>query len=152
MNKYFIDLVRLWLYDYFKHPVENIRQANPIIPGRLYRNFGNICKAVPFTREERRFLDDAQAALLEAAKNVPDAATSGISPDGLIEMVRLSGGNLKSIEGVRIDTAKSDLPPKCYICDFHYKGIPCPIVNALKDSSCVCDSYRYVIIKQAPHV
>ena len=68
--KRFLELVWVRIRKYFKHPLEDLRQANPIVPGRLYSNFGYICKAVPYTGEERRIIassveelpDDLQAA------------------------------------------------------------------------------------------
>lgn len=52
-----IELLWLRVREYFKHPAEDIRQAHPVVPGRLYYNFGYICKAVPFTSAEKRMID-----------------------------------------------------------------------------------------------
>ena len=160
MNSRFIDLVWLWLRNYFKHPVENIRQADPIIPGRLYRNFGNICKAVRYTTEERRFMEEYEAAVLEAARNASQESPSGLNPqflsglshEGLMEIVKSVGGNVESIKALQETLEMNDKPAKCYLCDFEKYGVPCPIYNALKDRRCVCDHYKYIIIKRADNV
>lgn len=156
MKPYF-DLLRLWLREYFKHPVENIRQANPIVPGRLYRNFGNICKAVPYTNEQTALLEEEKRVKLKAAsaKVVEDTSSgspSGISPEGALEMIRTSGGNKKIAEELQMIFQQGNLEAKCAFCDFDKKGIPCPIHNKLPNGRCVCDTHRYVIIKPVKHV
>ena len=64
MNRTF-DLMWLVLREFFKHPAEDIRQANPIVPGRVYRNFGYVCKAVPYSSRE-------QSIIISSRENLPD--------------------------------------------------------------------------------
>lgn len=142
MNKNYFDLLRLWLRSYFKHPLENIRQARPIVPGRLYRNFGNACKAVLYTAEERRYIKE----MSWDAKDNPS-----LSNAALMELVRYTRGSKQSAKELE-RLVQSDLPPRCTLCDFHNKGIPCPLYNELADGSTVCDTHRYIIIKSVSHV
>lgn len=150
MNRFF-DILKLWVRNYFKHPVENIRQAKPIIPGRLYQNFGNVCKAVKYANAEKEFIAEASAM---ASRMLASGESNSIrlSPEGIMEMVRTTGCNKEAIERLQESLNQSDLPAKCCFCDFHKKGIPCPIHNQLADGSTVCDQYRYIIIKPAAHV
>jgi len=134
-----IELIWLKIREYFKHPAENIRQARPIVPGRLYRNFGRICKAVRYTAEQKEYLSKE-----------PDEVTSGVyDAEGLIELVRQVKGDRRIVEHVKeMVGSASDLPAKCSLCDFHKMGIPCPIYNVLKDGRTVCDVYRYEVIRR----
>lgn len=155
--KPYLDLMRLWLREYFKHPVENIRQAYPIVPGRLYRNFGNICKAVPLTKDQLAVIEEQKKIRLEMVDDtvvdrVLAGAPSGITPEGALEMIRTSKDYKKVVNDLRSAIAQENLDIKCAFCDFHDKGIPCPLRNALADGTCVCDTHHYVIIKSAPHV
>lgn len=147
--KHRLDFLRLWMRNFFKHPVENIRQANPIVPRRLYSNFGNICKARPYTAQELRIIENT-----EKARQVANTAVNsyGYTPEGLLEMVRSMGADKKAVQRLQYDLSQPDVLPKCHICDFNLRGIPCPIHNLLADGSTVCDSHRYVIIKPAAHV
>ena len=142
--KRFFDMLRLWLRNYFKHPVENIRQAKPIVPGRLYSNYGNICKAVPYNSEEKK--------LMEVDREYENAIQKGfgcsLSPEGLLELVRSVGGDKETVDRLRSAIEEENVPAKCMLCDFH-KRIPCPYFNELADGRCVCDEYKYVIIKSA---
>ena len=152
MKKHYFDLFKLWLRTYFKHPLENIRQANPVVPGRLYYNFGNVCKAVKYNEVEQKVIDEAEAAILEASVINPDNSSMSFSPEGILEMVRSVHGDVSDVDVLRQAISEhDDTPPRCMLCDFHKLGIPCPIYNQLKDGSTVCDTHRYVIIKQAPH-
>lgn len=45
-----------WLHEYFKHPLQNVRTADYIVPKRLYDNFGNVCICVPHTHGEHKHL------------------------------------------------------------------------------------------------
>ncbi len=141
MKRNYIELFFLWVRSYFKHPLENIRQAKPIIPGRLYRNFGNVCKAVPYSKGELTFIETA------AKGSLLKGYCDGIS---LLEYVRSVGGNKEMVKTMQ-QTVESmnDLPPRCSLCDFHKYGIPCPAYNILEDGSTVCDSHKYIIIKRA---
>jgi hypothetical protein len=152
--KPYLDLLRLWLREYFKHPVENIRQAYPIVPGRLYRNFGNICKVTPYTKAQQMMIDEQKKlrAVVAGASFGEKSELSGISPDGALEMLRSSKGSKQLVWDLGYLIANDIIDVKCAYCDFHNKGIPCPLRNALADGKCVCDNYRYVIIKPAPHV
>lgn len=140
MNKRFFDLLRLWFRNYFKHPVENIRQARPIVPGRLYSNFGNICKAIPYRPHERAFVEHYEELSGLKADNDPKA---------VLDLVRSAHGHSATVKGLQKMLCKeSDLPTRCALCDFQYHGVPCPLFNELADGSTVCDSHRYVIIKR----
>lgn len=151
-KKHYLDLFKLWLRTYFKHPLENIRQANPIVPGRLYYNFGNVCKAVRYSDSQRKVIEEAERAILEATVINPDASTVSFSPEGIMEMIRSVHGDVNNVEALRrVISERDDTPPRCMLCDFHRHGIPCPLYNQLKDGSTVCNTYRYIIIKQAPH-
>ena len=142
--KRFFDILRLWLRNYFKHPVENIRQARPIVPGRLYSNYGNIIKAVPYTKEELKYIEmDREAE--DASRN------SGLSPEGLLEMVRSVGGNKETVDKLRSSIEQENMPAKCMLCDLH-RRMPCPLYNELANGQCVCDSYKYIIVKQVRNV
>lgn len=142
MKENLFDLLYLWLRNYFHHPVENIRQAKPIVSRRLYSNFGNICKAVPYKPHEEAFVSQ-------------DSITFGTcpeSPDTLLELVRSMNGNRNAVKAMEREIAQAELPKRCILCDFHRYGIPCPIYNELADGSTVCDTHRYKIIKRAPQV
>ncbi len=138
MKKRYFDLFQLWVREYFKHPLENIRQAKPIVPGRLYSNFGNACKAIPMTERERKLVRDTDAlgALpFELLSDVKDADIRQLK-------------NLYELP----DVAQRDIPSRCSLCDFYRRGIPCPLYNVLKNGSTVCDTHKYIIIKPAHHV
>ena len=130
-----LDLLWLKVRTYFKHPAEDIRQAKPIVPGRLYTSFGYIVKAVPLTMRERLFI---RQSLNRGA--LPVELLRDIKPSK--EMVRQLH-QLEEITGLN----HSDLPARCNFCDFYRKGIPCPIYNILKDGTVVCDTHNYVILK-----
>lgn len=130
--------MRLWLREYFRHPVENIRQARPIIPNTFYRNFGNVCKAVPYTADELRYVRESQGC-------------EALSPY-LLRDLEKSGNGLQSIRELQQKGGTDSVPPQCNLCDFYKWGLPCPLYNTLPDGSQVCDSHRYIIIKRAPHV
>ena len=149
MKKHYWDLFRLWVRNYFKHPLPNIRQASPIVPGRLYNNFGNVCKAVRYSNEEEQVLYEAE---MEAAKaRSMYGTTTDLDPNALIEMVRSVGGDKQMVEGIQA-ALNDQLPPKCLLCDFNKRGIPCPLYNCLNSGETVCDQYRYIIIKPVQHV
>ena len=138
MNRIF-DLIWLAVRQYFKHPVENIRQADPIKPARLYENYGYICKAVPYNA-------------IEQAKVNADDYDRSLSLDDklLLELVRSKGlRNKEGIESLQRDALEaSSTPVSCQLCDFAKTGIPCPLYNRLKDGSTVCDTHKYVILKR----
>lgn len=138
MNRTF-DLLWLKIRQYFKHPVENIRQANPIKPGRLYENYGYICKAVPFTAREQ---------LAVNADNKERGMQ--LDADTLLDIVKGVGiRNKEEIKMLQKEAAEaSSTPVNCQLCDFSRYGIPCPIYNRLKDGSDVCDTHKYVILKR----
>lgn len=139
MEKHYFDLFRLWLQTFFKHPVENIRQANPIIPGRLYHNFGNICKAKPYRPAELDKINSIQKSAMPFQSHDPDA---------LLHIVRSVQGNKDAVSAIQQSLSSEDnLPPRCMFCDFHLRGVPCPIYNTLADGSTVCDTHRYIIIR-----
>lgn len=60
-----LDLIWVKIREYFKHPVEDIRQAKPILPGRVYSNFGNLCKAVRYTKQELELINSSYEELPE---------------------------------------------------------------------------------------
>ena len=132
--KHRLDLLRLWLRSYFGHPVESIRQADPVIPGRFYRNFGNICKAVPYTADEQQYVKESQGC-------------EALSPY-LLRDLEKAGNGLQSLRELQKQGGDQSVPPQCNLCDFYKWGVPCPLVNALADGSNVCDTHRYVIIKR----
>lgn len=139
MMKYYFDILRIWLRNYFRHPVENIRQARPVVPGRLYSNFGNIVKAVPYRPHEVAFVQQDSVSY----------GTPANDPNVMLELVRSFRGNRSAVKAMEQELQQSELPKRCMLCDFHRYGIPCPIYNELADGSTVCDSHRYVIIKRA---
>lgn len=137
MKKY-LDLFRIWLHEYFHHPLENIRQANPINPKRLYTNFGNVCKMVPYRPHER-------AAITET-----EHGNSDMEPEALMEIVRSCRGNKNIVKAMEASLQETQFTPvKCLLCAFHNNGVPCPVHNMLADGSVVCDKYKYIIIKPA---
>lgn len=135
MKKYYLDLFKAWLHEYFKHPIPNIRTARPIIPGKLYDNFGNICKAVPMT--------DVEKAAVSRDKHVDTG--NGVY---LMQQVKMLHGNLDAIKKLQIAASQAAVPVKCTLCDF-YDRVPCPIFNTLADKTTVCDTYKYKIIRYA---
>ena len=140
MNRTF-DLIWLAIRQFFKHPVENIRQANPIKPGRLYDNYGYICKAVPYTAREQLlvnvYLDNDEKVDME------------LDPEILLEQVKAVGiRNTDEIKRLQQEASiASNTPVCCQLCDFAKVGLPCPIYNQLKDGSTVCTTNKYIIIK-----
>jgi hypothetical protein len=135
MNRSF-DLLWLRVREYFKHPAEDIRQANPIIPGRLYSSFGYIVKAVPLTEREKLFIKQS-----EGRGALPVELLRDLRPGkDIVQQL----AQLQEIPGTELST---ELPSRCNFCEFYHKGLPCPVYNVLKDGSTVCDSYKYVILK-----
>lgn len=130
-----LDLLWLKVRTYFKHPAEDIRQAKPIVPGRLYTSFGYIVKAVPLTMRERLYISQSQNR-----GALPVELLRDIKPGK--DMVRQIH-QLEEITGLHL----SELPARCNFCDFYHKGIPCPIYNVLKDGTVVCDTHKYIILK-----
>lgn len=144
MKKNYFDLFRVWVRNYFRHPIPNIRQEKPIVPGRLYRNFGNICKAVRYRQHEQDYIQRTE--MFRA-----DYAIHGSEPDEILQMVKGVKGDKEAVRRIqRALSQEQDMPAKCELCDFHRCGVPCPIYNVLADGSTVCDTHRYVIIKKAP--
>lgn len=134
-----LDLLWLRIREYFHHPAEDIRQARPIVPGRLYKNFGYVCKAVPYTRHERN--------KIEKIRQEKQGEASGVLASLLMEEAtggKVNGGfSAMNDEIANLNT----LNDGCFFCDFHRKCIPCPMWNELKDGSTVCDTHKYVILK-----
>lgn len=127
-----LELLWLRIREYFKHPAENIRQAKPIVSGRLYTNFGYICKAVPLSVRELRYIESMkdETALPECLfYDRPEHNT-----DRLRQLHEVVG-------------EKTDAPVRCEFCDFYRFSIPCPFFNVLADGSTVCDTHKYVILK-----
>lgn len=137
-----LDLLWLKIRQYFKHPVENIRQAVPIKPGRLYENYGYICKAVPYTAREQ-LLVNADLANDEQERMALDS-------DILLEQVKAVGiRNTDDIQRLQQEASEvSTAAVSCQLCDFAKVGLPCPIYNQLKDGSTVCDTHKYIILKR----
>lgn len=138
MNRTF-DLLWLRIREYFKHPAEDIRQADPIVPGRLYENFGYICKAVRYRPHEQAAVDGDKAA-----------GYDGLQPDVLLELVRNKGiRDRESIGAIQREADTwQDTPASCRMCDFRRAAIPCPLYNRLADGTTVCDTHKYVILKK----
>lgn len=134
MNRTF-DLLWLKVRTYFKHPAEDIRQEKPIIPGRLYTNFGYICKAVPLSERERLFIKQSEKA--------------GALPVELLRDINAGGDIIRQISQLQQmpDIPDTGLPSRCNFCDLYRNGLPCPLYNVLKDGSVVCDSHKYIILK-----
>ena len=131
-----LDLLWLKIRTYFKHPAEEIRQAKPIIPGRLYTNFGHIVKAVSLTEREKLFIKQT-----ENHGALPIELLRDIKPgDDMVKQL----SQLHEISGIQT----SDLPSRCNFCDFYKEGLPCPFYNLLKDGSVVCDTHKYIILKK----
>lgn len=131
-----LDLLWLKVRTYFKHPAEDIRQANPIIPGRLYDNFGYICKAVPLSAPERLYIKQS-----ENRGALPIELLRDIKPGkDMLNQIR----QLEDITGL----TATDLPARCNFCDFYHQGVICPLYNRLADGSVVCDTHKYVILKR----
>lgn len=130
-----LDLLWLRIREYFKHPAEDIRQENPIVPGRLYKNFGYVCKAVPLSKRE---LDYTRNML---ACGLPTELLGDIRPsDDVVSQLY----QLHQLPGI----PASDIPARCNFCDFYRESIPCPFYNVLADGSVVCDTHKYVILKK----
>ena len=130
-----LDLLWLKVRTYFKHPAEEIRQAKPIIPGRLYTSFGYIVKAVPLTEREKLFIKQT-----ENRGALPIELLRDIKSDS--DMVKQLS-QLQEIPGMQ----SSGLPSRCNFCDFYHNGLPCPMYNVLQDGTVVCDSHKYIILK-----
>lgn len=58
-----LELIWIKIREYFKHPVEDLRQAQTIVPGRVYSNFGYLCKAVPYTKAELEIINSTEEEL-----------------------------------------------------------------------------------------
>ena len=130
-----LDLLWLKVRTYLKHPAEEIRQAKPIVPGRLYTSFGYICKAVPLTAKERLFLQQTE--------NI------GALPIELLRDINPNQDMVHQISQLNtLDIPHTDLPSRCNFCAFHHRGLPCPFYNILKDGSTVCDTHKYIILKE----
>ena len=130
--KRIIELSLLRIREYFNHPAEDIRQARPIIPGRLYSNFGYICKAVPLTSRQKDYIfamSDLNALPVCLFYDRPIH-----EPD-----------RLRQLHDMVKETTET--PVRCEFCDFYRKGLPCPFYNTLKDNSVVCHTHRYEILK-----
>ena len=134
------ELIWLRIREYFKHPAEDIRQARPIVPGRLYANFGYICKAVPYTKDERQ-------CLREMKSQRRDDPAAAVSNQVLLEQVRVMSKNVGRIRDLQDSEWLNETQEQCVFCDFHRLTIPCPLYNTLKDGSTVCDTHKYVILK-----
>ena len=130
-----LDLLWLKVRTYFKHPAEDIRQANPIVPNRLYSSFGYIVKAIPLTEREKLFIKQT-----EKRGALPVELLRDIKPGK--DMLRQIA-QLQQVTGLQL----SELPSRCNFCDFYHQGLPCPIYNTLKDGTVVCDSHKYTILK-----
>ena len=130
-----LDLLWLKVRTYFKHPAEEIRQAKPIVPGRLYTSFGYICKAVPLTAKERLFLQQTE--------NI------GALPIELLRDINPNQDMVQQISQLNtLDIPHTDLPSRCNFCAFHHRGLPCPFYNILEDGTTVCDTHKYIILKE----
>ena len=130
-----LDLLWLKVRTYFKHPAEEIRQAKPIVPGRLYTSFGYICKAIPLTAKERLFLQQTE--------NI------GALPIELLRDINPNQDMVHQISQLNtLDIPHTDLPSRCNFCAFHHRGLPCPFYNILKDGTTVCDTHKYIILKE----
>ena len=132
-----LDLLWLRIREYFKHPAEDLRQADPIVPGRLYTNFGYICKAVPFSKAEKE--------KIRRIREEKQGETSGVIEDLLMQ--EAINGNTRGGDISQEVANLNELNDSCFFCDFHRKCIPCPLYNTLKDGSSVCDTHKYVILK-----
>lgn len=129
-----LDLLWLKVRTYFKHPAEEIRQANPIVPGRLYTSFGYIVKAVPLTTKERLFLQQTE--------NI------GALPIELLRDINPSQDMVQQISQLNtLDIPHAELPSRCNFCAFYHNGLPCPVYNILGDGTTVCDTHKYIILK-----
>lgn len=134
MNRTF-ELIWLRIREYFKHPVEEIRQADPIVPGRLYKNFGYVCKAVPMSERELEYING------RGSFGMPVELLGDIRPgedvvNRLYQLHQLP------------DIPASDIPARCNFCDFYRTGIPCPFYNLLDDGSVACETHKYIILKK----
>lgn len=128
-----LDLFRAWLHDYFRHPLPSLRAAITVHPRRLYAYFGRIVKAVPLSRSERALIDAHPLAL----------------PLPLLREARREHDPLAAMcARYALPAASDDIPSRCNFCDFYLHGLPCPNCNTLPDGSTVCDTHRYIIIKQ----
>lgn len=128
-QKFFFDRLRAWLREYFRHPLENLRQANPVQPKRLYNYFGYTVKLLPMSSDERK-----------ALKSWPDMA---LPPNILANMHALSAISRFYDE----NPVQSDIPARCNFCGIYRKSLPCPYFNILADGSTACEHGKYVIIK-----
>ena len=64
-----LELLWVKIREFFKHPVEDLRQAYPIVPGRVYNNFGYLCKAVKYSKAEQELIDTPLKDLPEVMRN-----------------------------------------------------------------------------------
>ncbi len=130
-----LDLLWLKVRTYFKHPAEEIRQANPIVPGRLYTSFGYICKAVPLTQRELLYIRQTE--------------DRGALPVELLRDIKPGKDYLNQIHQLDDITgcATTELPSRCNLCPFYHIGLPCPMYNLLQDGTVVCDTHKYIILK-----
>lgn len=130
-----LDLLWLKVRTYFKHPAEEIRQANPIVPGRLYTSFGYIVKAVPLTERELLYIQQS--------------GKRGALPIELMRDIKPGKDYLNQIRQLEEITGldATSLPARCNLCAFYHNGLPCPMYNMLQDGTTVCDTHKYIILK-----
>ncbi len=132
-----LELLWLRVREYFKHPAEDIRQANPIVPKRLYYCFGNIVKAVPLSEAEKEFIKLS-------------GESGGALPVELLRDLKFNKnkvGQLLQLQQMP-NMPQSGLPARCNFCDFYLNGLPCPLFNILKNGETVCDTHKYIILKK----
>lgn len=128
-RKYIFDRMRAWCRMYFRHPLPNLRTANPVRPKALYDYFGYVVKPVPFSRDEK-----------EALQGWPDQAL----PTNILSAAR-SPSDVTRFYGK--NPVLTDIPARCNLCDLYKRTLPCPLGNTLADGSVACDNCKYIIIK-----
>lgn len=120
------DLFIVWLREYFKHPLENVRTVEAVIPGKLYHNMGHVCKLVSLTDKEKEVL-----RLQQEHPNKEEYRQM---------LMTQSGKEFKSAG--EIGRCVEMYGTVCQFCDFFKKSLACPPV-------CRIENEKYVIIKEA---
>lgn len=120
------DLFIVWLREYFKHPLENVRTVDVVVPGRLYHNMGHICKMVSLTKDEQEVL---RLQRLQPDKEAYKKA-----------LMTASGKNFKSAG--EIGRYMEMYGHACQFCDFFKKSLVCPL-------KCELENEKFIVIKEA---
>lgn len=141
-----LNLIWLRIREYFKHPAEQIRQADPIIPGRMYSNFGYICKAVRYRPHEQQMVETDNHNR-DLAQHENSELMNELEANRLEWLRYVDKRDPNVIKAIQQESDNQNIPVKCSMCGFQRVGIPCPVYNRLADGCTVCDTHKYVILK-----